>query len=583
MPAEIARQRQPEATREDTRELRRCIRDLLALSALPALWANHDGRRISESVAEALLSMLDAEFIYIILPGQLDEPVIEVMRTRKDTMAHSSSVIRWATLEKLPRQPLEATAEIPHPLGKGTIRIASTPIGVGRDAILIAGSSRPDFPTEAQHLLLRMGANQAAIAVQRWRAEADHWRFAALVERSSDFIGLASVEGVPQYVNPAGLKRVGLDGMDEARRARLLDYVMPEERARMRDEFWPHVIREGRWVGEVAFRHFKTGAAIPFLVDWFRIDDRRTGRPMNIATVSVDLTRQKQAEAALRHLNDTLEQRVAERAAELAVVNRELMAEKVEHQRTDDRLQELRVELFHAARLSAAGQMAAALAHELNQPLTAATNFVNAARRGLADLELRETDTIRGDMNEAARQVLRAGQIIRRLREFASRGETERRVENVVSMVEEASALALTGAGALGTELRLRFDPKASLVLADRIQVQQVLVNLIRNALDAMAESRRRELTVTTALFDQETVELAISDSGPGVARDMIDHLFEPFFSTKDRGMGLGLSICRTIVESHGGRIEASKNSGSGLCFRFTLPLARVEGFDDAN
>ena len=304
---------------------------------------------------------------------------------------------------------------------------------------------------------------------------------------------------------------------------------------------------------------------------------------MNIATVSVALMAQKRTEAKLRHLNDTLEQRVAERTAELADANQRLLLEKIERERADDRLQELQVELLHAARLSTAGQMAAALAHELNQPLTAATNFVNAARRGLADVELRETDTIRGDMNEAARQVLRAGQIIRRLREFASRGETERRVENVVSMIEEASALALTGAGALGTELRLRFDPKASLVLADRIQVQQVLVNLIRNALDAMAESRRRELTVTTALFDQETVELAISDSGPGVARDMIDHLFEPFFSTKGRGMGLGLSICRTIVESHGGRIEASKNSGSGLCFRFTLPLARVEGFDDAN
>jgi C4-dicarboxylate-specific signal transduction histidine kinase len=339
----------------------------------------------------------------------------------------------------------------------------------------------------------------------------------------------------------------------------------------------------GRWVGEITFRHFRTGASIPLLVDWFRIDDPRTGQPMKIATVSVALTAQKRTEARLRHLNDTLEQRVAERTAELADANQRLLREKIERERADDRLQELQVELFHAARLSTAGQMAAALAHELNQPLTAATNFVNAARRGLADLELRETDTIRGDMNEAARQVLRAGQIIRRLREFASRGETERRVENVVSMVEEASALALTGAGALGTELRLRFDPKASLVLADRIQVQQVLVNLIRNALDAMAESRRRELTVTTALFDQETVELAISDSGPGVARDMIDHLFEPFFSTKDRGMGLGLSICRTIVESHGGRIEASKNSGSGLCFRFTLPLARVEGFDDAN
>ena len=245
MLTDIARQRPAEAVRDDPQELRRCIRDLLALSALPALWTNHDGRRISESVAEALLSMLDPEFVYIILPGRRDEPVIEVMRTRNEAMANSPSVIRWAMLEQLPRQPLDATAEIPDPLGRGTIRIACTPIGVGRDAILIAGSGRSGFPNDVQHLILRMAANQTAIAVARWHAETDQRRFTALVERSADFIGLASLEGVPQYVNPAGLKLVGLDGMDAARGAHVLDFVMPGERARMRDELWPLVLRGG--------------------------------------------------------------------------------------------------------------------------------------------------------------------------------------------------------------------------------------------------------------------------------------------------------------------------------------------------
>jgi C4-dicarboxylate-specific signal transduction histidine kinase len=370
--------------------------------------------------------------------------------------------------------------------------------------------------------------------------------------------------------------------MEEARGAHVLDFVMPEEQARVRDELWPIVMREGRWIGEIAFRHFKSGAAFPFLVDWFRIDDLRTGRPMNIAVVSADLTTQKRAEAELRHLNATLEHRVAERTSELAEANEWLLTERMERERTDVRLHELQLELFHAARLSAAGQMAAALAHELNQPLTAAANFINAARRGLANTERHGPDMVREDMKDAARQVLRAGQIIRRLRDFASGGETEKRVESVVTMVEEASALALVGNGALGIEARFRFDPNATWAFADRIQIQQVLVNLMRNALEAMAGIGRRELTISTALLDEETIEIAVADSGPGLARDVVDHLFDPFVSTKARGMGLGLSICRTIVESHGGRIGAAENSGGGLALRFTLPAAPADENNDA-
>ena len=529
---------------------------------------------IADSAAAALVSMIDADFVYLMLPGLRDEPAIEVTRTADETVSASSASIRQATLERLPQQLLDGTAEIPDPLGEGTVRIACAPIGLGGDAVVIAGSSRPGFPTEAQHLLLRVGANHVAIAVERWRAEADQRRFAALVERSSDFIGFASPGGVRQYLNPAGLKLVGLASAAEASGLHVLDFVAPEERERVRDELWPLVMREGRWVGELNFRHFQTGASIPFLVDWFRIDDPRTGQPTNIATVSRDLTAQKRAEAELREFAETLEHRVAERASELLETNRQLVAEKIEHGRADARLQELQIELFHAARLSAAGQMAAALAHELNQPLTAASNFVNAARRGLAAGDLRRIDSVRKDMDEAVGQVLRAGRIISRLREFATRGETEKQIVSIETMVREAGALALTGAAVLGVEVRFRFEPEPSSAFADRIQIQQVLVNLMRNALEAMEGSRRRELAVTTALLDEKTVQIAVTDSGPGLAKDMLDRLFEPFASTKRHGMGLGLSICRSIVEAHGGWIGASENPDGGLTFRFTLPAA---------
>jgi len=217
----------------DAQELRRCIRDLIALSALPAIWTTYDPQQIADSLAAALVSMLDADFVYIVLPGQRDQPVTEVTCTG-DGSANSSVAIRWAVLEWLSKRSLEDTGEIPDPLGEGNVRIAYAPIGFAADAALIAGSRDADFPTEAQRLILRSGANQAAIAVDRWRAETDERRFAALVERSSDFIGFAGLEGVTQYINPAGLELLGLDGMAEAGRAHVLDFILPVEQTRAR-------------------------------------------------------------------------------------------------------------------------------------------------------------------------------------------------------------------------------------------------------------------------------------------------------------------------------------------------------------
>jgi PAS domain S-box-containing protein len=317
-------------------------------------------------------------------------------------------------------------------------------------------------------------------------------------------------------------------------------------------------------------RHHKSGrqVAISLSVSPIRAHN---GQIIGASKIARDITERKEAEAELRRLNETLEQRVAVRTAELEELTRKLQAEIVERQRADAHLQELQSELFHATRLNAAGQMAGALAHELNQPLAAAINFVRAAQRQLATGSRDEIETVPEVMDEAAEEVLRAGQIIRRLRDFVRRGETERRMESVVTMVEEASTLALTAAAVSGVQVRFSFDPSAMRVLADRIQIQQVLVNLMRNAIEAMAESTRRELVVTAALLDAETVEIGVGDSGPGIAEEVAATLFEPFASTKPRGMGLGLSISRSIVESHGGCLRSEPNPGGGMIFRFTL------------
>jgi len=324
-------------------------------------------------------------------------------------------------------------------------------------------------------------------------------------------------------------------------------------------------------------RRHKDGrpVAISLTVSPIRAD---SGRIVGASKIARDITERKQAEAELHRLNETPEQRVAERTAELEDLTCRLQAEILERQRADVRFQELQSELFHAARLNAAGQMAAALAHELNQPLAAAVNFVRAAQRQLATGRRDEIETVPEVMDEAAGEVLRAGQIIRRLRDFVRRGETQRRIESVVPMVEEASTLTSIGAGASGVRVRFSFDPNAARVFADRIQIQQVLVNLMLNAIDAMADSSRRELEVKTALLDDETTAFSVTDSGTGLVAEIADHLFEPFVSTKPNGMGLGLSICRSIVEAHGGRLRTEPNEGGGTIFCFTLPASPTTG-----
>ncbi|WP_426030359.1 PAS domain S-box protein [Caulobacter sp. DWP3-1-3b2] len=243
-----------------------------------------------------------------------------------------------------------------------------------------------------------------------------------------------------------------------------------------------------------------------------------------------------------------------------------------DRQQTETRLRDLQTELVHVSRLTAMGEMASTLAHELNQPLSAIANLLTGSRRLLDRGRPEDQAKVRDAVDKASAQALRAGDVIHRMREFVRRGASERAPERLSKVVEDAAALALIGAREHLVTTRLKLDPAADAVYADRVQIQQVLVNLIRNAVDAMADSPRRELTIASQRLDSDSVQVSVTDTGSGINDDFRERLFQPFMTTKAEGMGVGLSISRSIIEAHGGRIWADANPKGGTVFHFTLP-----------
>jgi two-component system sensor kinase FixL len=252
-----------------------------------------------------------------------------------------------------------------------------------------------------------------------------------------------------------------------------------------------------------------------------------------------------------------------------------------EHQHAEKRLQDLQSELLHVSRFSAMGQMSSTLAHELNQPLTAITNYVKACRRMMDASDSKPSPKVLETMDKAVAQAVRAGQIIRRMRDFIEKGQTDRTAEGINKVVEEASALALVGAKQENIRVNFQLAPDTPPVWIDKIQVQQVVLNLVRNAMEALILSPVRDLTISTAATFDGMVEVTVSDTGPGLAQVVTANLFQPFVTTKPKGMGLGLSICRSIIDAHGGRLWPTANPNGGVTFHFTVETARPENHDD--
>jgi len=252
-----------------------------------------------------------------------------------------------------------------------------------------------------------------------------------------------------------------------------------------------------------------------------------------------------------------------------------------EREESAARLQEIQTELARLARLNEMGEMASTLAHELNQPLSAIANYVHGGARLLQDWEGEKAERLRDALKEAGEQSIRAGQIIKHLREFVTKGETEKSPQSIRQIVEEAGALALVGSREKGVRTLFDFPSSADLVMVDRIQIQQVLTNLMRNGIEAMKDSSKRELRVGITRSSEDEVTVVVEDSGPGISEDIADQLFKPFITTKPGGMGVGLSISKRIVEAHGGEMTVSRSQLGGASFSFTLPAFDEDEHDD--
>lgn len=256
------------------------------------------------------------------------------------------------------------------------------------------------------------------------------------------------------------------------------------------------------------------------------------------------------------------------------------MRDMTERRRTEERVAALQAELIHVSRISAMGAMASILAHELNQPITAVVNYVEGIRSLMQEPDAEDVPLICDALDAAAREALRAGDIVRHLRDFVARGEVDKTVEPLADLIHESAEFGLMDAREAGIDVRFDLDPAASPVLVDRVQLQQVLINLMRNAVEAMRECAERRLTITSRLDQPGWVRVSIADTGGGVPQDIVQQLFSAFVSTKSRGMGLGLSICRTIIEANGGRISMTPAQGNGAIFHFTLIHAQMEEQD---
>ena len=305
--------------------------------------------------------------------------------------------------------------------------------------------------------------------------------------------------------------------------------------------------------------------------------------PLNIVAVIVFLgtallisrlmSQRKRAEAALQKLLGELESKVQERTAELARANDDLRSEMGERQRAEEALQTARSELAHVSRVMTLGELTASIAHEVNQPLAAVVTNAQACLRWLA-LETPRPDEARAAVERIVRDSNRASEVIQRIRALAKKAEPQMVALDINDVIREAISLEqremLSQRVSLRTELASALPP----VLGDRVQLQQVVINLVMNALEAMAPvtHRPRDMLIRSQQDDANEVLVAVRDSGMGIDSENADRLFNAFFTTKPTGMGMGLSISRSIIVAHGGRLWVSPNADHGATFQFTLP-----------
>jgi two-component system sensor histidine kinase TtrS len=282
-----------------------------------------------------------------------------------------------------------------------------------------------------------------------------------------------------------------------------------------------------------------------------------------------------EAKEQLREAHEELELRVHRRTAELAEANRRLMVEMEERRRAEDQLRQHQDELAHVARLSTVGEMVVELTHELNQPLGAISSYAQACNRLLASDRPDDRDELSSAIVRVGEQADRAAEIVRRLRRFITKAQPMQTLANLNAIIRDVAELTSIDARMTEASVDFQLADSLPLVVVDRIQIEQVVVNLMRNAFEAMRDCppEFRRLTLRTHIEDQHFIRVEVCDTGIGIPPAAIELVFNRFFTTKPDGMGMGLAISRSIITNHGGKLWVVPNLDRGSTYFFTLPI----------
>ena len=570
----------------ETERLKRCINDLVSVLALPAIWTGSDPTHVLSTLLEALRGMLGLDLVYARMNGPPGEAPIEVVRVAgADTFtvqAHEIGVLLDERLGADPRNWPPVTRNV---IDGTEVSIVAMPLGLqGEIGALMAGSGRADFPGETERLVLGVAANQAAIGLREARLLSGQRRLATeldqrVARRTAELTAanqglrteVAERRRAEEHLRqselnlrqmtetiPEMLWSATSDGAIDYCNARLLDYTGFSAEAVM-GSGWTKLLHPDdveqtarEWICCV-----KTGA--PYRVE-VRIFHRADGTYRWCVT-NARLLLDQQGRILKWHgtLVDMHDWKEAQEA-----------------------LRNTQAELAHMTRVMAMGELTAAIAHEINQPLSGIITNASTSLRMLAG----DPPNVDGALETARRTIRdanRVSDVITRLRELYSKKEAAAESVDLNEATREVIALSFGVAQKDGVIPRTELAADLPRVTGDRVQLQQVVLNLVRNALDAMSavEGRPRELLIRTGRDEGDRVLLTVQDTGVGFQRESADRLFDPFYTTKTSGMGIGLSVSRSIIESHHGRLWAALNDGPGATFSFSIPCepvgARVE------
>jgi PAS domain S-box-containing protein len=575
---------QPRDHTEEIKHLQRCVNDLVSALALPAMWSGGEPSQIVHTLLNALLRMLELDLVYVRLKETGGQEPIEMVRFAQSQKHIASPHEIGDVLEQwLGTAPQEWPPLIRKSLLDRDLSIVPLGLGLqGEIGVLVAGSEREDFPRQTEELILSVAANQASIGLQEARLRSEQKRVASeldlrvaqrttelaaaneelrkeiadrkhaeedqrsseekhrvIVEAANDAVVSMDERGVILLANPATSRIFGYDTVEIVGKS--MTMLMPEMMRRLHENGFKRYLATGKrhvnWQGVEVNAQRKDGQEFPVEVSFGEL----TSDGHKVFTGFIrDISERKQAEDQLRA--------------------------------SERNLQTTQADLARVSRLTTMGELAASIAHEVNQPLTAVINNASACLRLLSNRSL-EPEVLRGALEGVVADATRASVVLARIRAFIKKEPAEKTELDMNEVIQEVLALA-------GRELyenqvlpdqQLRTDLPS--VLADRVQLQQVLLNLIVNGIEAMAAvtDRPRLLGVHSRIDESGDVLVAVSDSGIGFGLEL-NSVFNPFFTTKANGMGMGLSISRSLVESHGGRLWAAPNSPHGAVFSFTLP-----------